>query len=102
MGNLGSIANMLKKAGADVIVSSQVEDIERAEKLILPGVGAFDTGMNSLIERGLASVLHRKVIEQKTQILGLCLGMQLFSKRSQEGNRDGLGWLDAETVRFQF
>ena len=102
MGNLGSIANMFKKIGAEATISSEAAAIERADKLVLPGVGAFDNGMKNLAERGLIPLLSAKVLQDKTPILGLCLGMQLFTWRSEEGELPGLGWLDAETVRFKF
>lgn len=103
MGNLGSILNMLKKVGAtDVKSSSDPADIERADKLILPGVGAFDTGMQKLRETGLIGLLNEKVVRAKTPTLGVCLGMQLISKISEEGELPGLGWVDAETIRFRF
>ena len=102
MGNLGSILNMMKKIGASAVISSKISDIEKADKLILPGVGAFDNGMKNLSERGLIQVLNDKVIKDATPILGICLGMQLFAKRSEEGILDGLGWIDAETVKFRF
>jgi len=102
MGNLGSIANMFKKVGASVVVSSDLEAIQKATKLVLPGVGAFDNGMACLEERGLVPLLHRRVLEDRVPILGLCLGFQLFTRRSEEGNRPGLGWINGETVRFHF
>ncbi len=102
MGNLGSIANMLKKIGAEACVSRDVDVIGRATKLVLPGVGAFDAGMSNLETLGLLPVLQRRVVQDKVPILGLCLGLQLFTRRSAEGVRPGLGWLDAETVRFTF
>jgi len=102
MGNPGSVMNMLKRIGANVILSSDTGDIERAEKLILPGVGAFDTGINNLSELGLISILNRKALRDKTPILGICLGMQLMTSRSEEGSLPGLGWIDAETIRFRF
>lgn len=102
MGNLGSIKNMLKKAGFDSLISSSADDINRADKLVLPGVGSFDNGMEHLRKLGLADILSDKVVAQKTPILGICLGMQLFSKQSEEGVLPGLGWIDAETVRFRF
>lgn len=101
MGNLGSIVNMLKKIGAEAIITSDAETIGRADKLILPGVGAFDHGMQSLHERGLVPLLEARVLEQRTPLLGICLGMQLLSRRSEEGSLPGLGWVEAETVRFQ-
>lgn len=101
MGNLGSILNMLKKVGAPALVSSLYEDIAQADKLILPGVGAFDNGISNLRESGLLPVLIEKVLERKTPVLGICLGMQLMTRRSEEGKLPGLGWIEAETVRFR-
>lgn len=102
MGNIGSILNMLKKINAEGMVSSNPEDIKIADKLILPGVGSFDEGMKNLKDSGLISVIEDKVIKQKIPIMGICLGMQLFAKRSEEGVMDGLGWIDAEVKKFKF
>jgi len=99
-GNVRSIQNMLKKIGVKSIISGKVEDVENAEKLILPGVGSFDYGMEQLENSELIPVLYKKVLEDKTPILGICLGVQLFTKRSEEGQKNGLGWFDAETVAF--
>ncbi len=101
IGNLASVLNMFKKIGvADVKISGRAEDIEAADKLLLPGVGAFDAGMKHLEQSGLLPVLNRKVLEQKTPILGICLGMQLLTRWSEEGQLPGLGWIDAETLKF--
>jgi imidazole glycerol-phosphate synthase subunit HisH len=103
MGNIGSIANMLKKVGANAAVaSSDADTIAQARKLILPGVGSFDHGMTKLKELGLVDVLHDRVCVAGVPVLGICLGMQLMTQRSEEGNLPGLGWIDAETVRFNF
>jgi glutamine amidotransferase len=102
VGNLGSIINMLKKVGAKAIASSDPEALQNAEKLILPGIGAFDAGMNKLNERGLVPLLSHLALEKRVPFLGLCLGLQLMTKGSEEGQTQGLGWLDAETVRFKF
>ncbi|MEZ0394849.1 MAG: imidazole glycerol phosphate synthase subunit HisH [Anaerolineales bacterium] len=102
VGNLGSILNMLKKVGAKAEASSDPDVLRRAEKLILPGVGAFDAGMHKLNESGLTPLLNELVLEKKIPVLGLCLGMQLMTRRSEEGAEAGLGWLAAETVRFRF
>jgi glutamine amidotransferase len=102
MGNVGSIFNMAKKIGVPVTVSFDPATIREAEKLILSGVGSFDAGMKNLAEMGLMEVLNKKVIEQKTPILGICLGMQLFTRKSEEGVLPGLGWIKAETKRFKF
>jgi len=102
LGNLGSIKNMFKKIGTEAVISSSSSDIERAKKLILPGVGRFDQGMMNLRNLDLVTVLTQKVIQKKTPILGICLGMQLFARKSEEGESAGLGWIDAEVVRFKF
>lgn len=102
MGNLGSILNMMKKIGASANISSKVEDIEKADKLILPGVGSFDNGMKNINELGLLPALNSKVIEHKTPILGICLGMQLLTRKSEEGKLPGLGWVNADTIKFNF
>lgn len=102
VGNLGSIANMLKKVSVKSVITSDTTAIGEADRLILPGVGAFDNGMQSLRTRGLVDVLNRQVLDKRKPILGLCLGMQLFSHKSEEGVEPGLGWLEATTVRFSF
>lgn len=101
-GNLGSIQNILKRIGEQSIVTSDKAEIAKAKKLILPGVGAFDTGMKNLKDLDLVDVLNQKVIEERVPVLGICLGMQLLSKKSEEGVMAGLGWIDAETIRFRF
>ena len=100
MGNTGSILNMIKKVGGQAVLSKDTEDIGRADKLILPGVGAFDNAIHNLGERGYLERLSEKVLGDRTPVLGICLGMQLMSQRSEEGREPGLGWIDAETVRF--
>ncbi len=102
MGNLGSIQNMLRRLGVDVEITSDVELIRKAKKLILPGVGAFDKAMMNLENRDLISVLNEQVLKNRIPLLGICLGMQLLTKGSEEGELNGLGWIDAETLRFNF
>lgn len=102
MGNHGSIINMLKKIGYQAQISSEPQIIRTADKLILPGVGAFDNGMENLKNRGLISVLNECVLEKKTPVLGICLGMQLITQNSEEGILPGLNWIPAKTVRFKF
>lgn len=99
-GNLGSIQNMLHKLGVESKISSEKEDLIRATKLILPGVGSFDYGMSKLKELDLIDSLKMRVNEEHTPILGVCLGVQLFCKSSEEGILPGLGWFDAQVVRF--
>jgi len=100
LGNLASIKNMLKRIGEDSVITSEPADIEQATKLILPGIGAFGAGMKNIQDFGLQAVLNEMVLEKKTPILGICLGMQLLSKMSAEGNVEGLGWIDSETKKF--
>jgi glutamine amidotransferase len=98
--NVGSMANMVRKAGGQVRVSADPAQIATAQKLIFPGVGHFGHAMALLRESGLVEVLQDAVIERKIPILGVCLGMQLFSRHSEEGDADGLGWIDARTIRL--
>src|SRR2546427_818168 len=79
MGNVGSVLNMLRKLGADAVLSRDSDEIGKADKLILPGVGAFDQGMRNLHEFRLLGVLNERVLEARVPILGICLGMQLFT-----------------------
>ncbi len=102
VGNLGSIKNMFKKIGYKAEPSSDPDVLRKAEKLILPGVGAFDAGMSKLRERGLINLLNELVLEKKVPVLGHCLGMQLMTKKSEEGTETGLGWVEAESIRFKF
>ena len=102
MGNHGSIRNMIKAIGGNAVVTSNPDVINQADKIILPGVGSFDNGMSNLATRGITPILIDKVIHRKTPVLGICLGMQLMTKCSEEGVLTGLGWIDAETVRFRF
>jgi glutamine amidotransferase len=101
MGNTGSVMNMLRKIGVSAKLASDPGDLLDATRIVLPGVGAFDNAMIKLRESGYIEVLNQKVITEKVPILGICLGMQLFSKNSEEGMKPGLGWLDAETIRFK-
>lgn len=101
-GNLGSIQNILRRIGEESVITSDKDEVAKASKIILPGVGAFDTGMRNLAELDLIDVLNRKVIEENVPVLGICLGMQLLSRGSEEGDLAGLGWINAETVRFRF
>jgi len=101
LGNLASIANMLKKAGVKASITSNRDEIASAARLILPGVGAFEAGMKNLAERELVAPLNHAVLERGIPVLGLCLGLQLMTRRSEEGTLEGLGWFDADTVRFR-
>jgi imidazole glycerol-phosphate synthase subunit HisH len=101
MGNLGSILNMLKKIGAQARVSADPAEIGEATHLVLPGVGAFDAGMERLEGTPLRAALDERVCDARVPTLGICLGMQLMTRGSEEGRRPGLGWVDARVVRFE-
>ncbi len=100
IGNLGSIKNMLRKLGTESFITNDPSEIEAADKIILPGVGSFDEGMIKLKESGLIPTLDKLVKEDKKPVLGICLGMQLMTNKSEEGSLSGLGWVDAEVVKF--
>ncbi len=102
LGNLGSIKNMLRKAGYESQITSDPETISKAEKLILPGVGSFDKGMSNINNMGLRNVLEKKALEEKVPVLGICLGMQLMCAGSEEGILQGLGWIPADVLKFRF
>lgn len=101
LGNLASVLNMFKKIGVkEVTVSGEKEVISKASKILLPGVGAFDGGMANLEVSGLIPVMMEKALIEKVPVLGICLGMQLLGRSSEEGVKSGLGWIDAETKKF--
>ena len=100
VGNVGSIVNMLKKINVPAVATAKPEVILQADKLILPGVGAFDRGMVNLRRLGIRDALERKVLGEGTLILGICLGAQLMTRSSEEGQEPGLGWVKARTIRF--
>ena len=102
MGNLRSVQKAFERLKANAVISSNIGDIKKADKLVLPGVGDFKNGMNKLRELNLIDILNLKVLKNKIPILGICLGMQLFTNHSEEGDVDGLGWIDAETIQFNF
>jgi glutamine amidotransferase len=102
MGNLGSIQNMFKRIKVESEITGNVEKITRAKKILLPGVGAFDAAMQKIESAGLVEVLNKKVMDEKIPTLGICLGMQLLTRSSEEGKLPGLGWIDAKTIKFNF
>lgn len=100
VGNIGAILNMLDYLGIDAQASGDPDMLERAERLILPGVGAFDKAMSTLHSRQLIGPLNRAVLERKVPVMGVCLGMQLLARRSEEGSEAGLGWINADVRRI--
>lgn len=102
MGNLRSVQKAFERIRVPVKISANLDEILTAEKLVLPGVGHFEKGVSNLKARGLFDALNTVVVEKKIPILGICLGMQLMTDFSEEGNCNGFGWIKARTQRFSF
>lgn len=102
MGNLGSISNMFKRIGVPCEITGDKEKISAAQKILLPGVGAFDAAMQRINDEGFREVLDKKALHDKVPVLGICLGMQLLTNSSEEGVLPGLGWIPGKTTKFAF
>jgi imidazole glycerol-phosphate synthase subunit HisH len=102
LGNLGSVQNMFKRIGVACKITSDIKEIEAAEKILLPGVGAFDSAIQKIDELNLRSVLVHKAKVDKIPFLGICLGMQLLTRGSEEGILNGLDLVPAKTIKFKF
>ena len=100
LGNILAFANMYKRLNVPVRITSSPKQLEEAEKIILPGVGAFDWAMARLNDSGLRETLDCLVLEKKVSVIGVCVGMQIMANKSDEGVTEGLGWIDAEVKRF--
>lgn len=96
VGNIGSVMNMLKRLGIKSVLVTDENHFHGVTHLILPGVGSFDAGILNLNNSGLKDILWDKVFNEKLPILGICLGMQMMTNGSEEGNQLGLGWISAE------
>lgn len=101
LGNLGSVVNMIRKVGGEAKITSSPDEIRQGVKLVLPGVGSFDEGVNSLRERSLDLALKTAIHENGAFLLGICLGMQLLFESSEEGNQPGLSLIQGNVRRFQ-
>lgn len=102
MGNLRSVHKAFERLGINAITSSNIEEIKKATKIVLPGVGHFEKGMQNLKKLNLIELLNEKVLQKKVPVLGICLGMQLLTEFSEEGFCSGLGWINAQTKAFKF
>ena len=100
IGNISAVANMLQRLGLRSQITSRADEVAAAERIILPGNGSFDACMRNLRASGLIPVLERKVLEQGTPLLGICVGAQMLGTASEEGSEAGLGWLDMRVRRF--
>ncbi len=99
-GNIYAIANIHKRLNIPHVLTSDAYELSRADKLILPGVGAFDETMTCLHQLGLKTLLDELVLNKKVPILGVCVGMQIMANKSEEGQLDGFGWIDANVERL--
>lgn len=100
VGNLSSIENMFKRIGIDALITSDPHQIEASEKMVLPGVGAFDSCVEKFDRSGLREVIDDLVNQKQQPILGICVGLQMMTEKSEEGSSTGLGWIKGRTVRF--
>jgi glutamine amidotransferase len=100
VGNLTSILNMHRRLGVDAVISSDPEEIARAEKILLPGVGHFDSCMQNFNRSGLRPLIEKRALEERIPVIGICVGAQMMTRQSEEGKERGLGWIDADTIRF--
>ncbi len=100
LGNVQAFVNIYKRLNIPVTVAETADELAVAEKIILPGVGAFDWAMTRLDESGMRGCLDELVMVKKRPVLGVCVGMQMMARRSEEGKLPGLGWIDAEVKRF--
>jgi glutamine amidotransferase len=102
VGNVSSIVNMFKKIGITAVLTNDIAEIETADKLILPGVGSFDAGMLKLIDSGLVEVIKKHTLDDQKPLLGICLGMQMLGRKSEEGKESGLSLIPFDNKRFDF
>lgn len=100
LGNIQAVANIYKRLNIPARVVSSAEELGGAEKIILPGVGAFDWAMVRLDQSGMREALDDLVLRHGRLVLGICVGMQIMARRSDEGVLEGLGWIDGEVKRF--
>ena len=100
LGNIQAFANIYRRLNIPISIANTVDELVLADRIILPGVGAFDWAMTLLNDSGMRKALEESVIERKTPVLGICVGMQMMAKRSDEGVLDGLGWMEAEVRKF--
>ena len=100
LGNVEAFANIYRRLKIDVCITSSVNDLKSADKIILPGVGAFDWAMTLLNKSGLRDCLDEIVLVDKIKVLGICVGMQIMASRSQEGKLNGLDWISGEVCRL--
>lgn len=99
-GNLSAISNILKKLKVNYQITNDLKKINNSSKYILPGVGSFDKTMQTLNESGIIDTLSEEVLVKKKPLLGICVGMQILSEHSEEGNQSGLGWIKGQVKKL--
>lgn len=100
LGNVRAFENIFRKLGINSAVVSTAAELAAADKIILPGVGAFDWAMKKLNDSGMVPVLNKKVLDDKVPVLGVCVGMQIMGVSSEEGVADGLGWIQGKVLHL--
>lgn len=100
LGNIQAFASIYRRLGLQVTLARTPEEMDEADKLVLPGVGAFDWAMARLNASGLRDKLDEMVLDRKVDVLGVCVGMQMMARQSEEGTSAGLGWIDADVSRL--
>ena len=100
LGNISAFANVFDTISQPFIIARSNDELKKATKVVLPGVGSFDHAMMLLEKSGMYDLLNSMVIEQKTPVLGVCVGMQMMARMSEEGTRPGLGWIVGEVKKF--
>jgi glutamine amidotransferase len=99
-GNINAIKNIYERLNIPLVFATTKEQIMKADHILLPGVGAFDETISTLIEKGFTEVLNKKVLKEKVPILGICVGMQMLADNSEEGSLNGLGWIPGKVKKF--
>jgi glutamine amidotransferase len=100
LGNISAFANVYKRLNIPVTIATRKEELVNARKIILPGVGAFDHAMTLLQESGMRDMLDELVVKKKTPVIGICVGMQILARSSEEGSLPGLGWINGVVKKF--
>lgn len=100
VGNIFAFQNVYKRLNIQTKIAKKADDLINVEKIILPGVGSFDYAMEQLNNSGMRENLDDLVLNKNIPVIGICVGMQIMAKRSEEGKLEGLNWIDSEILKF--